>query len=194
MSDRRRFTIGRRESCPMPAVREAVVDGLFYPAAPAALRARIGDHLAGAGSAADDVGRPPKLLIVPHAGYEYCGAVAAHAYALLGRRREPIVRRVVLLGPAHRVALAGVAAPDADAFATPLGKVALDLAALAGLDELPQVVRSDASTSASIRSRSSCRSCRRSSAASRSCRWSSATPAPRRWRRCSSACGTTTRR
>jgi AmmeMemoRadiSam system protein B len=69
--------------------------------------------------------------------------VAAHAYALLGRWREPIVRRVVLLGPAHRVALGGLAAPIAEAFETPLGEVVVDLAALAGLDDLPQVVRSD---------------------------------------------------
>ena len=126
----------------MPAVREAAVDGLFYPAAPAALRAQVVDCLAGVG-AADDIGRPPKLLIAPHAGYEYSGTVAAQAYALLANRREPIVRRVVLLGPAHRVALGGLAAPDAVAFETPLGEVALDLAALAELDNLPQVVRSD---------------------------------------------------
>jgi len=90
----------------MPAVREAVVDGLFYPAAPAALRAQVVDYLAGVGRA-DDIGGAPKLLIAPHAGYEYSGAVAARVYALLGARREPIVRRVVLLGPAHRVALGG---------------------------------------------------------------------------------------
>ena len=63
----------------MPAVREAVVDGLFYPAAPAALRAQVVGYLTGAG-AADDIGRTPKLLIAPHAGYEYSGAVAAHVY------------------------------------------------------------------------------------------------------------------
>jgi AmmeMemoRadiSam system protein B len=126
----------------MPAVREAVVDGLFYPAAPAVLRAQVVDYLAGVG-APDDEGRTPKLLIAPHAGYEYCGAVAAHVYALFGRQREPLVRRVVLLGPAHRVALGGLAAPNAEAFATPLGEVALDLAALATLDDLPQVAWSD---------------------------------------------------
>ena len=125
----------------MPAVRQAVVDGLFYPAAPAALRAVVADHLAGAGADAARV--PPKLLITPHAGYEYCGVVAAQAYTLLGRRRNAVIRRVVLLGPAHRVAIGGLAAPEADAFETPLGEIPLDLAALASLADLPQVVRSD---------------------------------------------------
>ena len=129
----------------MPAVRQAVVDGLFYPAAPGALRALVAGYLAGAGDDDDDDAARvhPKLLITPHAGYEYCGAVAARAYALLGRRRDTLIRRVVLLGPAHRVAIGGLAAPEADAFETPLGEIPLDLAALAGLDDLPQVIRSD---------------------------------------------------
>ena len=124
----------------MPAVRRAVVDGLFYPAAPAALRAQVADYLASVGT--DDAARLPKLLVTPHAGYVYCGAIAAHAYALLGRRRAQITR-VVLLGPAHRAAVRGLAAPEADAFETPLGQIALDAAALASLDNLPQVVRDD---------------------------------------------------
>ena len=126
----------------MPAVRRAVVDGLFYPAAPAALRAQVADYLAGVGAADDAARAPPKLLITPHAGYDYCGAMAAHAYALLGRRRARSISRVVLLGPAHRVARATAwRRPEADAFETPLGEVALDVAALASLDDLPQVVR-----------------------------------------------------
>jgi hypothetical protein len=126
----------------MPAVREAVVDGLFYPAAPKALRAKVAGYL-GRVDVDERRARPPKLLIVPHAGYEYCGVVAAQAYARLrGRARH--LRRVVLLGPAHRVALEGLAAPLSQAFDTPLGRVALDGAALAGLDGLPQVRRSDA--------------------------------------------------
>ena len=127
----------------MPAVREAVVDGLFYPAAPAALRARVAGYLLGAASDEGTAHRP-KLLVVPHAGYDYCGAVAARAYARLRGRAARGLRRVVLLGPAHRVALEGLAAPDAEAFDTPLGRVELDTAALAGLDDLPQVRRSDA--------------------------------------------------
>jgi AmmeMemoRadiSam system protein B len=128
----------------MPAVRRAAVDGLFYPAAPRALREQVANCLAAVGTADDDAARlRPKLLITPHAGYEYCGTVAAHAYALLERRREPGIRRVVMLGPAHRVRLHGLAAPEAQAFETPLGEVALDLAALAGLGDMPQVVRND---------------------------------------------------
>jgi len=127
----------------MPAVREAVVDGLFYPAAPDALRARIADYLDGADAADDAEHVPAKLLITPHAGYEYCAAVAAQAYALLARRNARAIRRVVMLGPAHRVALDGLATPRAQAFETPLGRVALDCAALDSLDELPQVIRSD---------------------------------------------------
>ena len=128
----------------MPALRLAVVDGLFYPAAPAALRAQVADYLAAVGADDSDAGRlPPKLLITPHAGYEYCGAVAASAYARLRHRRARSISRVVLLGPAHRVALDGLAAPRSTAFETPLGEVALDVAALARLDELPQVVRND---------------------------------------------------
>ena len=127
----------------MAVVREAVVDGLFYPAASGALRAQVVDYLVGA-APADDAGHaPPKLLITPHAGYEYCGAVAAQAYALLGRRGARAISRVVMLGPAHRVALEGLAAPCVQAFETPLGRVALDCAALASLDDLPQVSRSD---------------------------------------------------
>jgi AmmeMemoRadiSam system protein B len=83
------------------------------------------------------------VLITPHAGYVYSGPVAAHAYALLGRGRATGIHRVVLLGPAHRVWVDGLAAPEADAFETPLGQIEVDTAALASLNDLPQVIRSD---------------------------------------------------
>ena len=81
----------------------------------------------------------PKALIVPHAGYVYSGSVAAEAYDRL-RPARGIVRRVVLLGPCHRVPVRGLALPDATAFATPLGQVPIDREATASLAELPQVV------------------------------------------------------
>jgi len=125
------------------AVRPAAVAGAFYPAESQGLRNALAHHLASAGateSARAD--RPPKLLVVPHAGYVYSGDVAALAYAPLARWRGSI-SRVVLLGPVHRVPVRGLAAPTVGAFETPLGRVALDLDALASLDDLPQVVRSD---------------------------------------------------
>src|SRR6185369_6588534 len=49
----------------------------------------------------------------------------------------------VMLGPVHRVPVRGLAAPAADWFATPLGRIRIDRAAIAALSDLPQVVSSD---------------------------------------------------
>jgi hypothetical protein len=80
----------------------------------------------------------PKALIVPHAGYIYSGPIAATAYATLTPLAKRI-RRVVLLGPTHRVAVRGLALPGADAFDTPLGRVMLDAEAARSTARLPQV-------------------------------------------------------
>ncbi|HNC52714.1 MAG TPA: AmmeMemoRadiSam system protein B [Accumulibacter sp.] len=86
---------------------------------------------------------PVKAIIAPHAGYIYSGPIAASVYAPLAALRERI-RRVILLGPTHRVAVNGLALPSAHAFATPLGVVPLDLEAIAAIEPLPQVLISDA--------------------------------------------------
>lgn len=125
----------------MSIIRPAAVAGMFYPDDPAELRHTVNALLANA--AAGSPSRPPKALIVPHAGYVYSGAVAASAYAQLGALRGRI-RRVVLLGPAHRVWVRGLALPEADRFATPLGEVPLDREGMQRLNELPQVTRSAA--------------------------------------------------
>jgi AmmeMemoRadiSam system protein B/AmmeMemoRadiSam system protein A len=125
----------------MPAIRPAAVAGLFYPDNPMALRQTLVDLLANAQAA--DSPRAPKALIVPHAGYVYSGAVAASAYALLGELRGRI-RRVVLLGPTHRVYVRGLALPGAERFATPLGEIQLDREAMQGIADLPQVTTSAA--------------------------------------------------
>lgn len=125
----------------MAFVRPAAVAGTFYPGDPGALAAEIDELLGGVEERAPRLGFP-KALVVPHAGYIYSGPVAAHAYDGLVRARG-IVRRVVLLGPVHRVPVRGLAAPTADAFDTPLGRIRIDHEALDGLGDLPQVVRSD---------------------------------------------------
>ncbi|MDQ1314368.1 MAG: hypothetical protein QG662_477 [Pseudomonadota bacterium] len=125
----------------MPTIRPAAVAGMFYPDNPVELKRTVAGLLASAG--ATEPASPPKALIVPHAGYIYSGSVAASAYALLGALRDRI-RRVVLLGPTHRVYVHGLALPEADRFATPLGEVELDREAMQLLKDLPQVVRSAA--------------------------------------------------
>jgi MEMO1 family protein len=125
----------------MASVRAAAVAGMFYPADARILSAELDELLGGIDAPVPRLGFP-KALVVPHAGYIYSGPVAAHAYEELGAARG-IARRVVLLGPVHRVPVRGLAVPTVDAFATPLGNIALDRAALATARELPQVVASD---------------------------------------------------
>lgn len=95
--------------------RSPVAAGLFYPADGEALGELVDGLLDQAGGQpAGDV----KGVVAPHAGYAYSGPVAASAFAVV-----PEVDRVVLLGPSHFVALAGLAVTGAKAWSTPLGDV-----------------------------------------------------------------------
>jgi AmmeMemoRadiSam system protein B len=123
----------------MSTVRPAAVAGAFYPRERGALAAQLSSYLAAARPAA---GPPPKAVIAPHAGYIYSGPVAGSVYARLAPLKGRI-RRVVLVGPAHRVYVRGAAVPSATAFASPLGEVALDAGALASLRALAFVEESD---------------------------------------------------
>ena len=113
-------------------VRPPAVAGLFYPSDPDELRAMVGSdldealkRLAASASDGGAAATPPHAVIAPHAGYVYSGPVVASAYARVVPRRHE-VRRVVLLGPSHRVPLRGMALPTVDALATPLGAVPVD--------------------------------------------------------------------
>lgn len=130
----------------MVQVREPAVAGSFYPAQAAALAQTVTAMLAHAAARAPAgavVAATPKAIIVPHAGYIYSGSTAALAYAGLSGARGT-VRRVVLLGPVHRVPVRGLALPGVDRFATPLGDIALDREAIDSIRHLPQVVESSA--------------------------------------------------
>jgi MEMO1 family protein len=126
---------------PMNHIREPAVAGTFYPETSDRLSRDVAHLLAQARNDGPAAVGCPKALIVPHAGYQYSGATAALAYARLEPWRSTI-RRVVLLGPVHRVAVRGLALPGADSFATPLGDVALDQTAIKRIQTLPQVMTS----------------------------------------------------
>ena len=126
----------------MRKVRPPAVAGMFYEQDPSSLRQHIATLLDGASEVREAAPHRIKALIVPHAGYIYSGVTAAAAY----KRLEPqchAISRVVLLGPAHRVALHGFAVPDATVFRTPLGDVEVDLETTTKLAELPNVTVSD---------------------------------------------------
>ena len=118
----------------MTTIRSPAVAGLFYPADAWQLEQDV-QHLLAMAEFHDT---KPKALIVPHAGYVYSGAIAATAYASLYSVAAAI-RRVVLLGPAHRVAVQGLALPGVDVFDTPLGRVKLDTDLVNAIAHLPQV-------------------------------------------------------
>lgn len=123
------------------SARQPAVAGMFYPGTAPELGQTLTDLLAAAPAPPHDA-MPPKVLIVPHAGYVYSGPVAAEVYRRVQPHRDRY-RRVVLVGPAHRVYLEGLAVPRSDAFTTPLGDVPVDTRATTDLCALPQVGCSD---------------------------------------------------
>ena len=123
----------------MNNMRSPAVAGLFYPANPQELHNMVVSLLQ---QATPPVKRIPKALIAPHAGYIYSGPIAATAYAALKSIRDTI-KRVVLMGPSHRVAFNGIALSSANFFVTPLGKIELAPNIQEQLAGLTQVIVSD---------------------------------------------------
>jgi MEMO1 family protein len=123
------------------SARPPAVAGLFYPAIATELRDAVTRYLDEASVV--DLPASPKALIVPHAGYIYSGSVAAAAYASVRALRSKI-KRIVLLGPSHRVYLQGIAVPEWREFVTPLGGTRIDAELKALLLEQAKVIASDA--------------------------------------------------
>lgn len=105
-------------------IRESVLAGSWYPANPDTLRKEIARYFdavklpKGVDQKQDVVG-----LVVPHAGHQYSGPCAAYGYSLL---KGKIYKRVIIMGPSHRVGFNGVSVSQATHYETPLGKVPVD--------------------------------------------------------------------
>ena len=108
---------------------------MFYPAEPDACANLVTRSLEGARPS------PPgeaKVIVAPHAGHVYSGAIAGTAYAPLAARKDRI-ERVVMVGPAHRSGFKGMATTSARAWASPLGTVPVDWPAIEPLLAFPHV-------------------------------------------------------
>ena len=69
-----------------------------------------------------------QALILPHAGYQYSGRVAAFGVRQLAGRKYG---RVIVMGPTHRVPMNDIiSVPEATHLSTPLGEIPLDTAFL----------------------------------------------------------------
>ena len=123
----------------MQHLRKPAVAGTFYPDQSLTLSRKVKELLSAASLSEWSSGVVPKALIVPHAGYIYSGATAALAYARLAPARATI-KRVVLLGPVHRVPVRGLALAGATLFSTPLGEIEIDQEAVMALTGMPQIV------------------------------------------------------
>jgi len=119
-------------------IRPPAVAGTFYPRDRESLTAAIERSFAGAVHSPGPNPITPKAIVAPHAGYVYSGAVAASAFALLEPMRDSI-KRVVVVGPSHRTWLDGIGVSSADAWETPLGRVAIDEQGRSDLLHLPFV-------------------------------------------------------
>jgi MEMO1 family protein len=130
---------------PAHYLRAPIAAGTFYPSRADRLRALVQGLLAEADREVRACGlevRAPKAVIAPHAGYQYSGPVAASAYVRVARGRG-VLERVVLIGPAHRVALGAIAMSSAEAFATPFGALPVDVEGWRAVLSYPWVVVDD---------------------------------------------------
>ena len=123
----------------MSVIRPPAIAGQFYTADATTLSNQLDSFL---NNVPTNELQPPKAIIAPHAGYIYSGPCAAHAYASIIANADKI-KRVILLGPCHRVAIQGIATTSADFWQTPLGNVPIDRGAIEILNQLPFVNEND---------------------------------------------------
>ncbi|HLA88075.1 MAG TPA: AmmeMemoRadiSam system protein B, partial [Anaerolineales bacterium] len=111
-------------------LRPSALAGTWYEGTPQSLSARVDEYLAKV--------KLPELkgqvigVIAPHAGHKYSGQVAAHAFAAL-RGLSPDL--VVILSPFHNYSTHALITTSHQAYATPLGNIEVDQAALAELQK-----------------------------------------------------------
>jgi AmmeMemoRadiSam system protein B len=103
-------------------MRPPAVAGTFYPSDGQELLRTIDSFLKNAKH--HEIHSKLRALIVPHAGYEYSGIVAAAGYRLLRERRDEY-DEIILIGPSHYMTFYGAASVVSDVWETPLGQVVM---------------------------------------------------------------------
>ena len=99
-------------------VKSASLAGAWYPSDPAQLEKTIGSLYKKTAPANPSC--TPSVIILPHAGYQYSGQVAANGYAAVKNKMPDII---LIMAPSHRSRIKGCALHQADFFETPLGRI-----------------------------------------------------------------------
>ncbi|MDD4271484.1 MAG: AmmeMemoRadiSam system protein B [Patescibacteria group bacterium] len=104
-------------------IKSAAVAGQFYPKEPGAITEQIQRYLKQAPK--QKIEGEIKAIIVPHAGYDFSGLVAAYAFkALEGAGKK--INTAVIISNSHQAYFDGAAIDSSDAWQTPLDQVAVD--------------------------------------------------------------------
>jgi MEMO1 family protein len=97
-------------------IRQPAVAGQFYPENPGDLKVSLGRFL----KPEIQAGQRIKALVVPHAGYDFSGAIAGRAFSCL---RGQNFERVILIGPSHYISFKGLVVDEVEFYQTPLGLI-----------------------------------------------------------------------
>lgn len=112
-------------------IRPSAVAGQFYPSEPGAISDQIQRYLKQATpSSISPLARGRenregqiKAVMVPHAGYDFSGPVAAYAFKQLAGKK---INTAVIISNSHKAYFDGIAIDSSDGWQTPLGTVAVD--------------------------------------------------------------------
>lgn len=115
-------------------IRAAKVAGRFYPESQLELHELVHELLERQPD--PSVEGKPRILIVPHAGYQYSGLIAASGFRVL---EGQIYDGVVVVGFTHRMQFDGVSVDTREAYDTPLGRVPIHQEAAAVLQAHPGI-------------------------------------------------------
>jgi hypothetical protein len=124
-----KFKLGQKNDINEPKkmtekdIRQPAAAGTFYPDDPTELKNKISNLLSNSELRIDN-SKIINLLIVPHAGYEYSGSVAAAGFKQIQTSNYD---KVILLGASHQSYFEGIAVDENTAWQTPLGQVNIDL-------------------------------------------------------------------
>ena len=108
------------------STRENAVAGTFYPASCSDIESYITRFNAALDESNLKVEVVPSAIIVPHAGYVYSGFTANAAYRAVAEKRDD-VKRIVVIGPSHRIYIDGASIALYGHYDSPCGEMKIDL-------------------------------------------------------------------